>query len=54
MHCEHIFCIIGPIPTPDPPRRGECPDHRWQDFGGSFCYLLHNDIYATWSEANTQ
>lgn len=39
------------IPTPDPPSTGYCPDNRWQNLGGGYCYLVNTDAH-TWSDAN--
>ncbi|KAG0695880.1 Macrophage mannose receptor 1 [Chionoecetes opilio] len=38
-------------PTPDPPVTGYCPDDRWKDLKGGYCYLFSN-VTETWNEAN--
>ncbi|CAL4064253.1 unnamed protein product [Meganyctiphanes norvegica] len=38
------------IPTPDPPTSGRCPDGRWNDLGGSYCYLIQRE-HKPWNEA---
>ncbi|XP_064101719.1 macrophage mannose receptor 1-like [Macrobrachium nipponense] len=41
----------GAVPTPDPPVTGFCPDERWLDLGGGYCYLIVKDT-KSWNEAN--
>nr|XP_045606294.1 macrophage mannose receptor 1-like isoform X2 [Procambarus clarkii] len=41
----------GTVPTPDPPLTGRCPDSRWLDLGGGYCYLFIKDL-KSWSDAN--
>lgn len=56
LNCDHTSPFIckyeeGSVPTPDPPVTGHCPDSRWLDLGGSYCYLISENI-NTWSDAN--
>ncbi|XP_042223061.1 macrophage mannose receptor 1-like isoform X2 [Homarus americanus] len=41
----------GTVPTPDPPITGKCPDSRWLDLGGSYCYLI-SDQKKPWNDAS--
>ena len=49
---ELIQFLIGTMPTPDPPIDGTCPDSRWQDLGGSNCYLFHKSEKVSWGQAS--
>ncbi|XP_076033567.1 macrophage mannose receptor 1-like isoform X2 [Oratosquilla oratoria] len=48
-----FFCMHSETlpPTPDTPVDGKCPDSRWKDLGGGFCYLVVNE-QMSWSDAN--
>ncbi|XP_042869527.1 macrophage mannose receptor 1-like isoform X1 [Penaeus japonicus] len=46
--CKHKD---GPVPTPDPPATGTCPDGRWLNLGGGYCYLVVESA-KPWNEAN--
>ncbi|KAK8734902.1 hypothetical protein OTU49_005721, partial [Cherax quadricarinatus] len=55
-NCEEVRPFIckfynGTVPTPDPPIIGHCPDSRWLDLGGGYCYLIITDL-KSWSDAN--
>ncbi|XP_045124558.1 macrophage mannose receptor 1-like [Portunus trituberculatus] len=39
------------VPTVDPPITGTCPDNRWVDLKGSYCYLFSNETQK-WADAN--
>ncbi|KAK4312213.1 hypothetical protein Pmani_016336 [Petrolisthes manimaculis] len=39
--------------TADPPVTGYCPDTRWLDLGGSYCYLI-SDHTASWAIGNQE
>lgn len=54
--CDDAYTFIckytnATVPTPDPPVTGYCPDDRWTDLNGGYCYLFSNDT-TTWSDAN--
>lgn len=46
--CKHKD---GPVPTPDPPATGRCPDDRWLNLGGGFCYLVVESA-KPWNDAS--
>ncbi|KAK8737125.1 hypothetical protein OTU49_004808 [Cherax quadricarinatus] len=41
----------GQLPTPDPPVTGHCPDNRWLDLGGRYCYFVSVE-QKPWADAN--
>ncbi|XP_071527535.1 macrophage mannose receptor 1-like isoform X2 [Panulirus ornatus] len=54
--CEEASPFIckfreGMVPTPDPAVNGHCPDSRWLDLGGGYCYLVFEQT-KPWKDAS--
>lgn len=47
------FGLTETAVTADPPVTGHCPDSRWVEFGGGYCYLI-SDQSLSWGDGRAE